>query len=307
MLSYLAFSLTLAAVYCLMALGLTVIWGYTGMVNLGIVGFFAVGAYTSAILTTHFGVPIFLGWAAGALVAGLAGAMLTYATRGLKGDYLAIVTLGFSETVRLVALNEEWLTGGAGGISGVPGPMKAELGVSFNLAFLIVAWLIVGLAVWWLARIDNSPFGRVLRAIRDDDLVAQVAGKNVVRFKLTAFAIGTALAGLAGALYAHYTSYIVPDIIAPLLTIYVFLAATAGGKTRPLGAVVGAILVMALLEGSRIFSTIATGLSAVQGSALRDFIIAAALIAILQLRPKGLLPERTRKAPARPQGLGNQK
>ncbi|MDQ2136712.1 branched-chain amino acid ABC transporter permease [Alcaligenaceae bacterium B3P038] len=297
MISYLAFSLTLAAVYCLMALGLTVIWGYTGMVNLGIVGFFAVGAYASAIVTTQLGLPIFIGWIAASIAAALAGVVLTYATRGLRGDYLAIVTLGFAETVRLVALNEQWLTRGAEGISGIPGPFKAQLGSAFNIAYLIVAWVIAGYAAWSLARLDKSPFGRVLRAIRDDDLVARVAGKNVVRFKLIAFAIGSALAGLAGALYAHFTSYFAPDIIAPLLTIYVFLAATAGGNTRPMGAIVGSLVVMLLLEGSRIFTTAALGLPAVQAAALRDFIIAAALIVILQLRPKGLLPERIRPAP----------
>jgi branched-chain amino acid transport system permease protein len=296
MLSYLAFSLTLAAVYCLMALGLTVIWGYTGMVNLGIVGFFAVGAYASAIVTTQYGWPVLAGWVAGALAAGAAGVVLTYATRGLRGDYLAIVTLGFAETVRLVALNENWLTKGAEGISGIPGPLKAELGTWFNTAYLLVAWLLAGLAAWLLARLAASPYGRVLRAIRDDDVVALVAGKNVPRYKVAAFAIGTGLAGLAGALYAHFTSYIAPDLVAPLLTIYVFLAATAGGNARPKGAIIGALLVMGLLEGTRMLAEFTSALSAVQAAAARDFIIAAALVAILQVRPQGIFPERIRPA-----------
>lgn len=301
MLSYLAFSLTLAAVYCLLALGLTVIWGYTGMVNLGIVGFFAVGAYASAIATTQWGLPILAGWVIGMLAAGAAGAVLTYATRGLRGDYLAIVTLGFAETIRLVVLNESWLTKGAEGISGIPGPLKAELGPWFNTAYLLTAWLVATLAAWLLARLAGSPYGRVLRAIRDDDVVALVAGKNVPRYKVAAFAIGTALAGLAGALYAHFTSYIAPDLVAPLLTIYVFLAATAGGNSRPLGAVVGALLVIALLEGTRMLAELTSALSAVQAAALRDFIIAAALVAILQVRPQGILPERIRPAGFDPQ------
>jgi branched-chain amino acid transport system permease protein len=302
MLSYLAFTLTLAAVYCLLALGLTVIWGYTGMVNLGIVGFFAVGAYASAIATTRYGLPVLAGWAIGAFAASIAGVALTHATRGLRGDYLAIVTLGFAETVRLVALNENWLTKGAEGISGIPGPLKADLGAWFNTAYLLVAWLVAALAAWLLARLAASPYGRVLRAIRDDDVVAQVAGKNVRRYKVAAFAIGTALAGLAGALYAHFTSYIAPDLVAPLLTIYVFLAATAGGNSRPIGAVAGALLVMALLEGTRMLAEFTSAMSAVQAAALRDFIIAAALVAILQWRPQGIFPERIRPASVDPKG-----
>jgi branched-chain amino acid transport system permease protein len=292
MVSYLIFTLTLAAIYCLLALGLTVIWGYTGMVNLGIVGFFALGAYASAIVTTRLGLPVLLGWVTGAVVAALAGVVLTYATRGLRGDYLAIVTLGFAETVRLVALNESWLTKGAEGISGIPGLYREALGSWFGAVYMIISWLLALLAAWLLARLAAAPYGRVLRAIRDDEVVALVAGKNVPRFKVVAFAIGTGLAGLGGALYAHFISYVNPDLLLPLLTIYVFLAATAGGRARPMGAVVGALLVMTLLEGTRMLAEWATALSAVQTAALHDFIIAAALVVILQFRPQGLLPER---------------
>ncbi|MBI3370240.1 MAG: branched-chain amino acid ABC transporter permease [Betaproteobacteria bacterium] len=295
--SYLAFIATFAGIYALLALSLITVWGQAGMVNLGLAGFFALGAYSSALLTIKAGWPIALGWLAAIAVAGLAGGIVTWATRSMRGDYLAIVTLGFAEAVRLVAVNETWLTRGSDGVSGIQGPFKTALGDGFNVFYLGLTWALV-LTAWLIVRrLCASPFGRVLRAIRDDDEVAGVAGKPVLRFKLQAFALGAGFAGLAGALYAHFTSYIAPDLFTPLITIYIFLAATAGGYTRPAGAVIGALLVMSFLEGTRFVAGWIPGVSALQTSALREFVIAIALIVILQIRPDGLLPERIRAAP----------
>src|SRR6202035_1511626 len=116
-----------AGIYALMALGLNVIWGMAGMVNLGLVGFFAVGAYVSALLTLKLGLPIAVGMLAGAIAASLVGVAVTLVTVRLRGDYMAIVTLGFAETIRIVASNEIWLTNGTDGLSGIPGPLRTEL------------------------------------------------------------------------------------------------------------------------------------------------------------------------------------
>src|SRR5262245_36197803 len=208
MLSYLTFIATIGGIYGLLALSLNLVWGGAGMVNLGLAGFFAVGAYASALLTTVGQGPIASGWLIALVAGGFAGLIVTLSTTRLREDYLAIVTLGFAEVVRLVAANEIWLTRGTDGISGIPGPWKRALGPHFNIAYFVIV-VVALLAVFFvMRRIDRSPYGRALRAIREDAQVAQVAGKPVLRFKTEAFALSAAIAGLAGALYGHFTSYI---------------------------------------------------------------------------------------------------
>ena len=299
MLNYVLFIATLGGLYGFLALSLNLIWGGTGMVNLGLAGFFALGAYASALVTTAGGAPIPAGWMLALLVGGVAGIVVTLSTTRLREDYLAIVTLGFAEVVRLVASNEIWLTRGTDGVSGIPGPFKASLGADFNaFYFAIVAALL--LAVYWLTRrIDRSPYGRVLKAIREDAQVAQVAGKKVLRYKVEAFAVSAAIAGLAGALYGHFTSYIAPDLFLPLITVYIFLAVASGGVGRPTGALVGAYFVMVLLESARFAVELIPAVTAVQRAALKEMLIAVALILVLRLKPSGMLPESIPPAPRR--------
>jgi branched-chain amino acid transport system permease protein len=293
--AYIIAMLVFAGFYALMALGLNVIWGLAGMVNLGLVGFFAVGAYASALLTTKLLWPMPLGWAAGAAIAAVAGGIMALIVARLRGDYLAIVTLGFAEVIRLVASNEIWLTNGTDGISGIPGPWRGDVSPQqFNLIFLALVWCAVGVVFFLLSRASHSPFGRVLRAVREDEDIAAVAGKPVLWFKLRAFALGAAVVGFAGALYAHYNAYIAPDGFAPLLTIYIVLALTAGGVGAMRGAVVGALFVVLLLEGTRFLAQEIPGVTPVQKAALRESIIALSLILLLRFRPQGLIPERTR-------------
>ena len=287
-----------AGIYALMALGMNVIWGMAGLINLGLVGFFAVGAYVSGLLTLRLGLPIALGVAAGTLAAALFGIAVALITVRLRGDYLAIVTLGFAETLRIVMSNELWIANGTDGLSGIPGPFRGALGPHlFNLLYLAIVVAAVVVLFFLVDRLANAPFGRVLRAIRDDEQIAQVAGKNVVLFKVKAFAFGTAALGLAGALYGHFTSYIAPDLFAPLLTLYVKLSLLTGGLGNSKGAVLGAVLVVFFLESTRFIVPLIPGLSAVQGAALRELMISVALLVILRFYAKGLLPERIQHPP----------
>jgi branched-chain amino acid transport system permease protein len=282
-----------AGIYALMALGMNVIWGMAGLINLGLVGFFAVGAYVSALLTLKLGMPIAVGVVAGMLTAAGVGVVVACVTVGLRGDYLAIVTLGFAESLRIVMSNEVWIANGTDGLSGIPGPFRATLGPHlFNLFYLGIVVGCVIILFFLVDRLVNSPFGRVLRAIRDDEQIAQVAGKNVVLFKVKAFAFGSAALGLAGALYGHFTSYIAPDLFAPLLTLYVKLSLLTGGLGNSKGAVLGAVLVVFFLESTRFIVPLIPGLSAVQAAALRELLISVALLVILRFYAKGLLPER---------------
>lgn len=300
MLSYVVFTLTLCGIYALLALSLNLIWGGVGLVNLGLAGFFAVGAYASA-LATGAGAPVLVGWAAALVVGAAVGLVVTFATLRLRDDYLAIVTLGFAEVIRLVALNERWLTKGSDGISGIAAPLKAELGLQgFALFYLGLVTLLVLAVRALLRRLDASPYGRAMKAIREDQQLAAFAGKPVLRFKLQAFALSAAIAGFAGALYAHFQSYVSPDHFQPLITIYIFLAVAAGGVGRPSGAVLGAYLVVIFLESTRFMAEWVPGLQPVQVAALREILVGLALILVLHLRPQGMLPERIPKAPAAP-------
>ncbi|MBV9825418.1 MAG: branched-chain amino acid ABC transporter permease [Alphaproteobacteria bacterium] len=281
--------------YALMAIGVNLTWGLAGMVNLGLIGFFAVGAYVSALLSLRLGIPIVAAIACGGMAAALTGAGLAVITARLRGDYLAIVTLGFAETIRITAANEIWLTNGSDGLSGIPGPFRAALNPElYNLLFLAIVVAMVALAYALAERLAKSPFGRVLRAIRDDEQVAAVAGKSVIAFKIKAFALSAGALGIAGALYAHFNSFIAPEIFVPLFTLYIKLALLAGGRGNNRGAVLGGFLVVFLLESGRFLIPLLPGLSAVQGAALREFLIAALLLLLLRLRPSGLLPEPRR-------------
>src|SRR3989440_4821210 len=168
--NYLIAMAVFACFYALLALGLNLVWGMAGMINLGLVGFFAFGAYVSALATRRGGVPIVAGLVLALALTAVVGAVMAMITARLRGDYLAISTLRFSEVVRLVASNEIWLTNGTDGISGIPGPWRGRVTPeTFNLVFLGVAALVVALVLAVLQRVRHSPYGRVLRAIRDDD------------------------------------------------------------------------------------------------------------------------------------------
>jgi len=298
--NYLVAMAIFAGIYALLALALNLVWGMAGMINLGLVGFFAVGAYVSALLTKKAGLPMALGIVAAIALTAVAGTLVALVTARLRGDYLAIITLGFSEVIRLVASNEIWLTNGTDGISGIAGPARGQVTpATFNLIYLGIVALVVIAVFILMERVRSAPYGRVLRAIRDDDQVAAVAGKHVIAFKVQAFAVSAGVLGLAGALFAHYTSFIAPDTFAPLLSIYVVLALTAGGTGTNGGAVLGACLVVFFMESTRFVTAALPGLAPVQVAAVRELLIGASLILVLRVRPAGLLPERIPRALAK--------
>lgn len=296
MLNYVIFILTIAGIYAILAQSLMLSWGMGGIVNLGLAGFFAIGAYTSAMATKWGGLPIPFGMAMAMLAAALAGLVVTFSTLRLRDDYLAIITLGFAEVLRIVANNEVRLTGGSDGISGIPGGLPRSSGMTYALVWLGIVTVLALVNFAALRRLATSPWGRALRAIRDDAVVAAVAGKRVTRVKAQAFALSTAMAGLAGALFGHFGSYVAPDMFQPLITIYIFLAVTLGGNGRPAGAVLGAYVLVAFLELTRFGAEQLGGITPVQGAAAREITVAVALLILMRLRPAGLLPELNQKA-----------
>lgn len=279
----------------LLALGLTLQYGRTGLINFGHVGFFAIGAYTSALLVMK-GVPIVIGFIAAAVLAGLAAWPIGLISLRLRDDYFAIVTLGFSETVRIVITSERWLTNGMQGIPGVPrlyesiGPgLTAQLSVLATLIVVVVAASAI------IQRMTNSPFGRVIEAIRDNEEAVKALGKNPAGFKIQVLAVGAALAGIAGAFYAHYITFIVPDQFGPIVTFYTWMAIIIGGVGRISGTLVGTAILMLFLEGSRFLRDIVPGIPEVEMASIRIGVIGIALILFVTYRPQGLMGDYTRR------------
>lgn len=289
---YLITILSIGGVYLLMAQALNFQYGFSGLANFGVVGFFAIGAYCSAILSLH-GLPIIAGIVAGAILAGVLGLVISTLCLGLRTDYLAIVTLGFSETIRITAVSEEWLTQGTRGLAGVP-PMSLP-GLTPNVASAILILLANAVVFFGLVLLIKSPFGRTIRAVRDDEVAFEAVGKMPLAFKRRVFALGSAVIGMSGALYAHYTGYVSPDQFLPLTSFYVWIAIIMGGAGRLSGPLLGTLLLTLFLEGSRFLRDIVTGISEVEMASLRFAIIGAGLIALAVWRPQGVLGDYTKK------------
>lgn len=292
MAGYLVSLATFSAIYGLLALGLNLMWGLAGMANLAVLAYFAIGAYASAILTLSFGVPIGIAMVLAGVVGCAAGAASCVGIVRLRGDYLAIVTLGMSEVLRLVAENEDWLTGGTHGLAQIPRPLRNAFDGWYGTAYLLFSLLVLAACLIVLERLRTAPFGRVLRAIREDDDVTATAGKNVFLFQAKTLAIGGAAMGLAGAIYAHYLTFISPDIFQPDVLLYIFFALIVGGKGNNYGAILGSFAVVFLLESTRFLTAVVPAISGVQAGALRGILIGGGLLLVLIFRPSGVLPER---------------
>jgi branched-chain amino acid transport system permease protein len=289
--AYLTAIATLVGVRALLTLGLNVQWGLAGLVNLGAVAFFAVGAYTAALLAVG-GTPLVVAWPAAIGLAAAAAAGLAMVALRLREDYLAIVTLGFGEVLRLFLLNEAWLTRGANGVTAIPRPLHAQFAGRYDVFYLVMVLTAVGLVYVVLERVRRSPFGRVLRAIREDETVAAVAGKPVFRFKVQAFALGAAVAGLAGILFAHYLAYIEPNMFLPQESLFVWLALILGGSGNNRGALLGSVVLLGLLEGSRFVKDVIPFLTGVRLAAAQQMLVGVVLVVLMIRRPEGLVPEQ---------------
>ena len=189
-------------------------------------------------------------------------------------------------------LNEAWLTRGANGVTGIPRPLHGLFAGRYDLFYFIVVVAAVGLVYAALERMRRSPFGRVLRAIREDEVVAAVAGKPVFRFKVQAFAIGAGVAGLAGVLFAHYLAYVEPNMFLPQESLYVWLALILGGSGNNRGALLGSLVLLGLLEGSRFAKDVIPFLTGVRLAAAQQILVGVVLVTMMIRRPEGLLPEK---------------
>ena len=288
---YLVSLLLFGGIYALLAIGLNLQWGHTGLVNLGFVGFFAIGAYAAALLS-YEGVPFLIAVLIAAALGGFAAWPLGRLTLRLQDDYLAIVTFGFAEVVRTVFRNSDW-AGGAGGLAGIPplfGPVDDALRPYFQVIFVIGLVLLV---LFLAQRMTESPYGRLLRAIRDSATAARSLGKPADHYRLAALVLGSAVAGLAGAVYAHYIGFISPDQFDPSLTFLIFTGVVIGGSSH-WGAALGTLLFIGAVESTRFLGDFGIGISQADFAQIRLLITGLALILLLQRRRQGLWPYRVR-------------
>ena len=283
---------TMTAIYMLLAIGLNLQYGFTGLINFGHVGFFCIGAYAAAILSVY-GVPEPAGFVLGAVLAALAAWPIGLVSLKLRDDYFAIVTLGFGEVVRLVATSEQWLTNGVQGITGVPPLFPGATGQPLWVLGLLVA--VNAVAALGMRVVVRSPFGRMIGAIRDNEDAVKALGKDPAGFKIQVLMLGSALAGIAGAFYAHYIGYIAPEQFIPLVTFQVWMAVIMGGAGRVSGALAGTVILMLFLEGSRFLHDAVPFISDVQIASLRLGAIGLALVLFTLYRPLGIMGGRARR------------
>jgi branched-chain amino acid transport system permease protein len=334
LMAYLVSFAIFASIYAVIALGLNVQWGYTGLFNIGIAAFFAIGAFTTALFTTTkptgvtaaftqqwFGLeaPFLVGVLAAGVVAGLLALLVGVPTLRLREDYLAIATIGIAEVVRLIFQNERWLANGPQPLRGIPQPLKCMVETpicswlpgplqelfspltprDYTYVYLVIVALFVVVVYLALERMIRSPWGRVLRAIREEEASTAMSGKNVAAFKMQAFVVGAVIMGIGGALYAHYMVSIDYSHFDPLYaTFLIWVMLMLGGSGNNRGAILGAFVIWGIWTGTAFavdvmrpaLAAISPDLPA-RGPYLRFLFIALMLILILLFRPKGIIGE----------------
>jgi branched-chain amino acid transport system permease protein len=269
--------------FILVALGLNVVVGFAGLLDLGYVGFYAVGAYTTAVVTSgQFTLPWITALPLSVIMAMIAGVILGTPTLRLRGDYLAIVTLGFGEIIRITANNSDWL-GGPRGISKIARPPSfgpLQFGVLNAKPYWYLGFTVILIVIFVLTRLENSRVGRAWAAVREDEDAAELMGVDTFKFKLWAFAIGAAIGGIAGSLYASKVGFINPDNFQLQLSILFLAAVVLGGTGSMYGVIMGGFLVAWIPERFRGFAT------------RRYFVFGVVLVLVMVFRPQGIIPRR---------------
>ena len=284
--------IVMIGVYTVLALSLNLVTGYTGQVSLGHAAFYAIGAYTSALLSTKLGFGFFLSAPLGAVMAGFCGLLLGLPTLRLSGSYLSITTMGFCEVVRMIVLNWQSLTNGPLGIQRIPKPVF--FGIALNLKnhglyYLMLA--MVGLTTYCISAIVNSNKGRALTAIRDDELAATMMGVRTMRMKVFAFVVSAFFSGLAGAFYAHMINYIDPNSFTFDTSIVILSIVILGGMGTMSGPFLGAMLLISFPELFRFMQE------------YRFVVYGVILVVMMRFKPQGFLGGQRRSPYRLPKGI----
>ena len=301
--SYLVFFATIASILAIAVLGLNLQWGNTGLFNGGVVAFFGAGAYGTLLLggtpqADHIGgFDLFypLALIGGAAAAGILAWVVGRLTLHLRHDYLAIATFGVAVTFENVMRNAQGLSGGAKGLRGFNRPLEAWVndGFIYNVLFLTVVVALLICTYWFLERLICSPYGRQLRAIREDEIAARSLGKNPGAIRLTAFITGSCILGLAGGLYATFYAFVSPQDVLPTLTFQLWAMLIVGGAGNNRGAIFGTFLIWGTwtISGWSLARFAPVEVQLYTGT-MQFILIGLVIVGMLLWRPQGLLPER---------------
>jgi len=281
---YLLHILVIAGIYIILTLSLNLIVGYTGLPALGHAAFYCIGAYTSSLLALNFGYSPWIGLLAGACLAALSGILIGYPSVRLSGDYLALATFGLGVIVYAISKNWVLLTRGPMGLPGIPGFSIFGYQFSEIWSYLLLVLVFVVFTILIIQRIVHSPFGRVLRSIREDEVASQAMGKDTDRHKLLVFIIGAFFAGIAGSLYAHYITFIDPSSFTVMESITILLMVIFGGMGSINGSIIGAICLVVIPELLRFL-----GMPSSIAAPLRQMLYGLLLVVLMIKRPQGIL------------------
>jgi branched-chain amino acid transport system permease protein len=282
-------------IYAILSLSLNIILGHAGLFHMGHAAFYALGAYTTAILNTTSGLPVIWLLPLSGLVAGLAALVVARPIIHLRGDYLLIVTIGFVEIVRIALINNIFgITGGANGIFGIDRPEILGMKIRTPLGFFYFIWGFAALTIFLFDRLEKSRFGRALNYLREDEVAAQGSGIDTAHYKLVAFVIGAVWAGMVGNIFAAKMTIIAPESFNFWESVVLFMIVLLGGRGSIPGVILGAFLVLGLPELFRQFAT------------ARMLVFGAVMVAMMIFRTEGILPPPPRKYPlSRPTAPGD--
>ncbi len=287
--------MTVIVIYVVLASGLNIVVGFTGLLDLGYVAFYAIGAYYTGILfrqvlRAKFGVDIddfwWLMWVnllVGGLMAAVAGVLIGYPTLRVRGDYLAIMTLGFGEIIRIVANNWVGLTRGPSGISGIPKPEFFGYAISTQRSLYFLALALALVSLWLISRVVRSRIGRAWTAVREDEVAAEAMGIHTSRYKLLAYATGAFFAGVMGVFFGHYLNYISPSSFMLMESFVILALVVLGGMGNLAGPVLGATIWIGLQEWLRDFPFVQ------EHPEIRGIAMGLVLVLLMVFRPQGLL------------------
>lgn len=281
---YLLHIAVLVGMYAVLAVSLDLLVGHTGLLSLAQAAFYGLGAYTSALLAVHFGAPFLVGILVGMVAAALVSLIVSLPSLRLHDDYFVIATFGFQMILFSIFNNWMDITRGPLGIPGIRQPTIFGWSVRSHVGFLVMAALLAAFAYLIVGRITTSPFGRVLRAIREDEVLTQAMGKNTLYFKVSAFAVSAALAASAGSLYAHYITFIDPTSFTVMESILVISMVIIGGAGSPWGPLIGAAVLVTLPEALRFL-----GFPSSVAANMRQIFYGVLLVVMMMVRPRGLV------------------
>lgn len=281
---YLLHILILIGIYIILSESLNLIAGYTGLLSIAHAAFYGVGAYVVALMALKLHTPFLVNIICAIIAAGAFGAIVGIPSLRIRDDYFVIATFAFQIITFSVLNNWVSFTSGPMGLPGIPQPVMFGLKISSNLGFLILVTAFAALTIWTSHRIVQSPFGRILKAIREDEVFAEAAGKNVAGSKIKVFIIGAGMAAVAGAMYAYYISFIDPTSFTVMESIFIISIVIIGGAGSLWGPVVGAVVLVVLPEILRF-----VGLPSSVAANVRQIIYGALLVVFMMWRPQGLM------------------